>query len=116
MREVDFKIVEKVVAYVTSGDRLLVFRHVHEPEAGIQVPAGTVEPGESPDDAVIREAHEETGLAGLTIRRYLGQPGLRRSDGAGPARRAPAVLLSSRVLGGGAVDLAALRGASERGD
>ena len=65
-------IVGKVVAYVTSGDRLLVFRHVHEPEAGIQVPAGTVEPGESPDDAVIREAHEETGLAGLTIRRYLG--------------------------------------------
>ncbi len=73
MREADLKVVvEKVVAYVTRGRRLLVFRYVHEPAAGVQVPAGTVEPGESPDVAVLREAQEETGLEGLTIRRYLG--------------------------------------------
>ena len=40
-------------------------------DAGIQVPAGTLESGESPDDGVMREAWEETGLDGLAIRRFL---------------------------------------------
>ena len=35
------------------------------PEAGMQVPFGAVEQGESPDDAVLREAWEETGQHGL---------------------------------------------------
>ena len=51
---------------------MLLLRHVHSPEAGVQVPAGTVEPGESPGEGVLREAQEETGLDGLTIRRFLG--------------------------------------------
>jgi 8-oxo-dGTP diphosphatase len=63
---------EKVVAYITHGRRVLVFRHVDFPEAGIQVPAGTVEPGEPLDRAVLREAYEETGLEGLQIVAYLG--------------------------------------------
>lgn len=63
----------KVVAYVTHDDRLLVFRHPDVPEAGIQVPAGTVREGERLDDAVMREAREETGLDGLTLVRYLGE-------------------------------------------
>jgi 8-oxo-dGTP diphosphatase len=62
----------KVVAYIMDGDNLLVFSHPHHPEAGIQVPAGTVEEGESPKDAVLREAREETGLDELEIRSYLG--------------------------------------------
>ncbi len=65
------KVVEKVAAYVTRSNHLLVFRHVNS-DAGIQVPAGTLEPDESPDDGVLREAQEETGLEGLTIRRFLG--------------------------------------------
>ena len=65
------KIVEKVVAYITKDDRLLVFRHV-DSDAGIQVPAGTLERGEGPYDAVMREAREETGLDRLEIRRFLG--------------------------------------------
>ena len=72
MHETDLKVVEKVVAYIMSGSRLLVFRHVDFPEAGVQAPAGTVDPGEAPDDAVLREAQEETGLCGLTIRSYQG--------------------------------------------
>ena len=32
----------KVLAYVTRGDELLVFRHRDFPEAGLQVPAGTM--------------------------------------------------------------------------
>jgi ADP-ribose pyrophosphatase YjhB (NUDIX family)/GNAT superfamily N-acetyltransferase len=63
---------EKVVAYVTHGTRLLVFRHVAYPEAGIQVPAGTVEAGELLKDAVLREAREETGLEALDVCAYLG--------------------------------------------
>ncbi|MCY4107452.1 MAG: NUDIX domain-containing protein [Chloroflexi bacterium] len=65
------RVVEKVVAYVTKGTHLLVFRHV-DFDAGIQVPAGTLEPGESPRDGVLREAEEETGLDGLEVRRFLG--------------------------------------------
>jgi 8-oxo-dGTP diphosphatase len=64
--------VHKVVAYITDGDRLLAFSHPHHPEAGIQVPAGTVEEDESPREAVLREAREETGLDDLEIRSYLG--------------------------------------------
>ena len=36
---------DRVVAYVTRGDRLLVFRHTMYPEAGVQVPAGHSEAG-----------------------------------------------------------------------
>ena len=65
------RLVEKVVAYVTRDEQLLVFRHV-DSDAGIQVPAGTLEPGESPDEGVTREAREETGLDSLKVRRFLG--------------------------------------------
>jgi ADP-ribose pyrophosphatase YjhB (NUDIX family) len=63
---------EKVVAYITDGNKLLVLSHPHHPEAGIQVPAGTVEEDESLEEAVLREAREETGLDDLEIRSYLG--------------------------------------------
>ena len=54
----------KVTAFVTrttGTDRheLLVFRHPH---AGVQLPAGTAEPGESAITAVLREVQEETGV------------------------------------------------------
>ena len=42
---------QKVYAYITRGDRLLVFRHPYVPEAGIQVPGGSVESDEDADDA-----------------------------------------------------------------
>jgi len=64
--------VEKAFAYITHGKRLLVFRHVRSPEAGIQVPAGTIEPDESPEAAALREASEETGLHQLSIEAKLG--------------------------------------------
>ncbi|UBF27714.1 NUDIX domain-containing protein [Kovacikia minuta CCNUW1] len=62
----------KVLAYITNKNRLLVFSHPDFPEAGIQVPAGTQEPGETLEAAVMREACEETGLVGLKLIRYLG--------------------------------------------
>jgi 8-oxo-dGTP pyrophosphatase MutT (NUDIX family) len=69
----------KVFAYITRGDRLLVFAHTDFPEAGIQVPAGTVESGEATEFAVMREADEETGLTGLVLDGFLGDC-KRRSD------------------------------------
>src|SRR5690348_12374526 len=70
----------KVFAYITHTDRLLVFRHPTAPEVGIQVPAGTVQAGEPPAVAVLREAAEETGLDGLRLARLLGEQLRRMAD------------------------------------
>jgi 8-oxo-dGTP diphosphatase len=55
---------QKVVCYITRGRReILVFRHSDQyPEAGVQVVAGGIEPGESAEAAAVREAFEEAGL------------------------------------------------------
>jgi ADP-ribose pyrophosphatase YjhB (NUDIX family) len=64
---------QKVYAYITHRDRLLVFvQPATMEESGVQVPGGTMEPDEVPDEAVMREAHEETGLEGLRLVRFLG--------------------------------------------
>jgi 8-oxo-dGTP pyrophosphatase MutT (NUDIX family) len=63
-------ILRKVSAFITrespAGRELLVFAHPN-PRAGIQVPAGTVEAGEAPERAVLRETWEETGLSAVRI-------------------------------------------------
>jgi 8-oxo-dGTP pyrophosphatase MutT (NUDIX family) len=68
----------KVYAYITRGDQLLVFRHIDFPGAGIQTPGGTIEEGEEPEDAVLREAVEETGLVKLRLVSHLVMSGLCR--------------------------------------
>ena len=50
-----------------------MFSHPDYPEAGIQVPAGTVKKDEEPEKAVLREALEETGLDGLEFVSFLGK-------------------------------------------
>jgi 8-oxo-dGTP diphosphatase len=47
---------------VADGRVLMVRRRIKEGELSWQFPAGEVEVGESPDDAAVREAQEETGL------------------------------------------------------
>jgi 8-oxo-dGTP pyrophosphatase MutT (NUDIX family) len=64
---------KKVYAYLTYEGRLLVFRHTDYPEAGIQVPGGTVEREEAVLSAVCREVREETGLDDFRVVRKLGQ-------------------------------------------
>jgi 8-oxo-dGTP pyrophosphatase MutT (NUDIX family) len=66
-------VIRKAYAYITHGERLLIFSHPDSPEAGIQVPGGTVGDGEMADDAVLREATEETGLTDLCLRALLGE-------------------------------------------
>ena len=55
----------KAYAYVVrkrnNRKELLVFRHP-TPEAGVQVPKGTIDPAEGPAEAVLRELKEESGL------------------------------------------------------
>jgi len=64
----------KAFAYITRsstrGTEFLAFTHT-DPESGIQVPKGTVEKGETPAEAALREAYEECGLEGLELMRHL---------------------------------------------
>lgn len=63
---------QKVLVYVVRAGaaepEVLVFAHRDYPEAGLQVPAGTVEPGEAPAAAAYREVAEESGLTGAQVR------------------------------------------------
>lgn len=56
----------KVLAYITKGQEpnleLLVFEHKNLPEAGLQVPGGTIDEDDLLIDALYREITEETGI------------------------------------------------------
>lgn len=76
-------VAQKVTAFVVrpgktgAPDELLLFEH---PFAGFQLPAGTVEEDEPPEIAVLREAHEETGLSGFETPEFLGHDEWRPPD------------------------------------
>lgn len=55
-----------------DGVQILVFDHRDHPDAGTQMPGGGIDPGETPEQAAVREAAEETGLE-ITVRRRLGE-------------------------------------------
>lgn len=64
----------------SSGRMLLVLRG-HEPGKGLwSVPGGRIEPGETDQQAVVREVAEETGLR-VTCGRLLGTARLPGPDG-----------------------------------
>jgi 8-oxo-dGTP diphosphatase len=57
---------------VDGEGRVLLGRRAREPLAGLwDVLGGFMEPGETPEECVVRELREETGLA-VTVGRYLG--------------------------------------------
>jgi len=73
----------RVFLYLTRGSTVLVLRHVDHPELRPEVPGGTIEPGERPIDAALREAREETGLHALQAPELLGTRLLEPVPGAG---------------------------------
>jgi 8-oxo-dGTP pyrophosphatase MutT (NUDIX family) len=65
---------QKALAYVTrrapDGLKLLVFENRGDQNIGqarLQVPAGSIDPGESPEAGAIRELFEESGLSDLRM-------------------------------------------------
>lgn len=62
--------VEKVVCYVIHAGHLLVLTHDAMPlvRTGVQVPAGSIEAGETAAAAAERELLEETGRPGRVVR------------------------------------------------
>ena len=76
----------KVVLYATWRGRLLVFREPDFPEYGIQVPGGTMESGETPEQAARREFAEETGLVAPACLTLLGERTYGYAPPGGPER------------------------------
>src|SRR4051794_24430997 len=67
----------RATSYVTraapNGLELLVFSYPSVPDAGTHLPGGGIEMDERPDVAAVREAVEETGIAGkLDLRGVVG--------------------------------------------
>ncbi len=58
----------------TSGDRCLLSRRRGAPENRWSALAGFVEPGETPEQAVVREAREETGVEVVAVEYVTAQP------------------------------------------
>ncbi|WFE90530.1 NUDIX domain-containing protein [Roseibium porphyridii] len=56
------RVYHKAYVYLTCGTDLLVFNEPDTPHLGLQVPGGTVDPGESFLKGAMREFAEETGL------------------------------------------------------
>lgn len=84
----DNAVVRKVVACLlrngSDGPELLVFDH---PQGTVQIPKGTLEAGELPHVAVLRELEEESGVSDASIDLKIGdfECVVRRGpDGAGP--------------------------------
>lgn len=55
----------KVSAFMARGRDLLVFRQPDFPAAGVQMPAGSIEPGEAPLDAAMRKAERKPATPGF---------------------------------------------------
>lgn len=63
-----------VIMLVERGDEILLAQGTRFPNAFYSVLAGFVEPGESLEEAVIREVHEEVGLEITDLRYFGSQP------------------------------------------
>lgn len=74
----EIEVKDKVIGYIVRQNNnkteLLVFDHdKNYSEAGMQVPAGTVDKGENFETALLREIYEEAGIANLEIKDKIDQ-------------------------------------------
>ncbi|HEX4024381.1 MAG TPA: NAD(+) diphosphatase [Steroidobacteraceae bacterium] len=63
-----------IIVLVTDGTRALLGRQPSWPQGRYSTLAGFVEAGESLEDAVAREVHEETGAVVQSVRYFASQP------------------------------------------
>jgi NAD+ diphosphatase len=63
-----------IIVSVERGDEILLARSPHFPPGIMSVLAGFVEPGESCEEAVVREVWEETGVRVGDVRYFSSQP------------------------------------------
>ncbi len=63
-----------IIVLVSDGERCLLGRQASWPEARYSTIAGFVEPGESLEDAVVREVMEETNISTGDVRYHSSQP------------------------------------------
>jgi NAD+ diphosphatase len=63
-----------VIVLVSDGERALLGRQALWPKGRYSTIAGFVEPGESLEDAVVREVHEETGVSIDRVEYHSSQP------------------------------------------
>lgn len=62
---------ERAAVVIVEDERILLMRRQKTDDEYYVVPGGGIEPGETPEEAAIREAKEETGLT-VTLARKLG--------------------------------------------
>jgi len=63
-----------VIVLITDGERALLGRQASWPPGRYSTIAGFVEPGESLEDAVVREVREETGVEVASVDYHSSQP------------------------------------------
>jgi NAD+ diphosphatase len=63
-----------IIVLVTDGERALLGRQASWPPGRYSTIAGFVEPGESLEDAVVREVHEESGIEVEDVEYHSSQP------------------------------------------
>ena len=66
----DLLLIPSVAAVVTDDEGRILLQKKSSGEAW-SLPAGSIEPGESPEEAIIREVREETGL-NVSVEKILG--------------------------------------------
>jgi len=91
-----------VAAIVRDGEgRILLQRR--SDDGRWNLPAGAIDPGESPDEAVVREVREETGLEVRPVRVagvFGGADGFRHRYGNGDEVEFTAIVFECEIAGG----------------
>jgi NAD+ diphosphatase len=68
------KISPAIIVMIEKGDKVLLARSPHFPQGKYSIIAGFVEPGESIEQAVVREVMEEVGINIKNVRYFGSQP------------------------------------------